>query len=60
MNETLQSSPVTTIISTRLLKEILSNAIVYADYVAGNMNSKEVKDGAKQFSAECEKQLARL
>lgn len=42
------------------LKEILGNAIVYADYIAGNHACQIVRSGAKQFSAECEKELARL
>lgn len=44
----------------RDLKEILANAIVYADYIAGNHSSEIVKKGAKEFSADCEKELARL
>jgi hypothetical protein len=44
----------------RDLKEILANAIVYADYIAGNHTCEVVRSGAKQFSADCEKELARI
>ena len=49
-----------TLISTRNLKEILATAIVYAAYIAENHESAPVKNGAKFFAADCEKQLAEL
>jgi hypothetical protein len=42
------------------LNNILANAIVYADYVAGNHSCQVVRQGARDFSAECEQQLAKL
>jgi hypothetical protein len=54
MNEKTIIFPITT------LKEILGNAIVYADYIAGNHSCEIVRSGAKSFSAECEKELARV
>jgi hypothetical protein len=50
----------TILFSVRDLKEILGNAIVYADYIAGNHADELVRSGAKQFSADCEKELARI
>lgn len=50
----------TTLFPVTTLKEILSNAIVYADYIAGNHNCEVVRSGAKQFSSDCEKELARV
>lgn len=46
--------------SVTSLRTILANAIVYADYIAGNHACQIVRKGAKEFSAECEKELARL
>jgi hypothetical protein len=42
------------------LYNILANAIVYADYIAGNHNCQIVRQGARSFSAECEQQLAEI
>jgi hypothetical protein len=49
-----------TVISTTELRTILDNAIVYADYIAGNYASASVVQGAKEFSAECEQKLTEL
>lgn len=42
------------------LRDILANAIVYADYIAGNHNCEIVRQGARDFSAECEQQLTQM
>jgi hypothetical protein len=42
------------------LHNILANAIVYADYVAVNHSCQVVRQGARDFSAECEQQLTKL
>jgi len=49
-----------TVISTRTLKEILGNAIVYSDYIAVNHDCQIVRKGAKEFSESCEKTLQEL
>jgi len=54
MNEKTIIFPIAT------MKEILGNAIVYADYIARNHACQIVRSGAKEFSAECEKELAKL
>jgi hypothetical protein len=50
----------TIIFPVRTLKEIIANAIVYSDYIAGNHPCEVVRSGAKQFSADCEKELAQI
>jgi hypothetical protein len=47
-------------ISRLQLRDTLANAIVYADYIARNHNCEIVRQGAQDFSAECEQQLAEL
>lgn len=42
------------------LRDILANAIVYADYIARNHDSEIVRTGARDFSAECEQQLTQM
>ena len=42
------------------LRDVLANAIVYADYIAGNHNCEIVRQGARDFSAECEQQLVEI
>lgn len=42
------------------LRDILANAIVYADYIAGNHDCEIVRQGARDFSAECEQQLTQM
>jgi len=53
------SNPYITI-SRLQLRDILANAIVYADYIAGNHSCQVVRQGARDFSAECEQQLEKM
>lgn len=47
-------------ISRLQLRNVLANAIVYADYIAGNHSCQVVRQGARDFSAECEQQLVKM
>jgi hypothetical protein len=47
-------------ISRLQLRDILANAIVYAYYIAGNHSCQVVRQGAQDFSAECEEQLVKM
>ena len=47
-------------ISRLQLRDILANAIVYADYIASNHSCQVVRQGAQEFSAECEQQLVKM
>lgn len=47
-------------ISRTQLHNIIANAIVYADYIAGNHGCQVVRQGARDFSVECEQQLTKM
>jgi hypothetical protein len=53
------SNPYITI-SRLQLRDILANAIVYADYIAGKHSCQVVRQGAQDFSTECEEQLVKM